>query len=135
MSENDLAQTLVTGCGGQLGSELCRKLGPKVIGTDIDSLDITNRQAVRDFVLKHRPKTVINAAAYTAVDQAEEQPDLCNAVNSLAVRNLRSLQLVLCGVFCQERRVRRVASQPPRAVRRDGPRPEDRTVPVGYSDG
>ena len=88
MTRNDFAPTLVTGCGGQLGHELCRLLGDEAIGTDIDTLDITDRKAVQAFVSKHTPKTVINAAAYTAVDQAEDQPDLCHAVNSLAVKNL-----------------------------------------------
>ncbi len=78
----------VTGAYGQLGGELCRRLGPSAIGLDIDSLDLTDRQSVLDKMLVLRPEAVINCAAYTQVDKAESEPEMCRAVNATAVEYL-----------------------------------------------
>ena len=53
---------LITGCNGQLGSELA-KLLPQAILTDVDTLDITNQQAVSDFVKQNNVELIINCAA------------------------------------------------------------------------
>ena len=81
---------LVTGGKGQLGSEL-RDLAPNhpnynFFFTDRSQLDITNHAAVDAFITKNEIDTLINCAAYTAVDKAESEPDLANAINHLAVR-------------------------------------------------
>jgi dTDP-4-dehydrorhamnose reductase len=78
----------VTGALGQLGRELCRQIGPQAVPLDIDTLDITEGQAVFDALLALRPDTVINCAAYTQVDKAETQPELAYAVNAAAVEHL-----------------------------------------------
>lgn len=82
---------LVTGSNGQLGSEL-RELAPKYqqyqfIFTDLETLDICNHIAVNTFIDKNKIDTIINCAAYTAVDKAEEQLELANEINNLAVGN------------------------------------------------
>jgi len=55
---------------------------------DLDELDITDQPAVARFVRELRPHLIVNAAAYTAVDRAESEPDLARAVNAFGVRNL-----------------------------------------------
>ncbi len=82
---------LVTGCRGQVGTELvklAREEGLDTTGLDAMALDITDSTAV-DFALnKHRPDAVVNAAAYTAVDRAEEEPEAAFAVNRDGPTNL-----------------------------------------------
>ncbi|HEY4761087.1 MAG TPA: dTDP-4-dehydrorhamnose reductase [Thermoguttaceae bacterium] len=82
---------VVTGALGQLGSELCRQIGPQAIPLDIDTLDLTNGKAVIDMLRPMRLDMVINCAAYTQVDKAEKEPDLAFAVNATAVENLVSV--------------------------------------------
>ena len=83
---------LVTGADGQLGRCLreiegrWREYG--FIFTDVAELDITDRNAVRAAMQEHKPRWVINAAAYTAVDKAESEPDIAHRLNALAVENL-----------------------------------------------
>ena len=83
---------LVTGAKGQLGSEVCRRLGERgktYLGIDKDDLDLTDEWAVGAF-FEARPEigAVIHCAAYTAVDRAEDEPDLCFAVNRDATETL-----------------------------------------------
>ena len=78
---------LITGSKGQLGTELS-KLLPQAIQTDKEELDITNEVAVKDFITSHNIDTVINCAAYTAVDKAEDEIDLATKINVDGARNL-----------------------------------------------
>ncbi len=78
---------LVTGGNGQLGSEL-RKIMPDAIYTDSETLDITDAAAVEKFVRENNIDLIINCAAYTAVDRAEENPDMARRINVDGVRNL-----------------------------------------------
>jgi dTDP-4-dehydrorhamnose reductase len=78
----------ITGAAGQLGRELCRQLGDKAIGLERNTLDLANPDAVRRVIDELRPSAVINCAAYTKVDLAEKEPDLCRKVNALAVEYL-----------------------------------------------
>ncbi len=86
-----MANILVTGSNGQLGSEL-KKIGFSILDdaffTDVAECDITNYAAVEDFVKKNDIDTIINCAAYTAVDQAEEDVELATKINVEAVANL-----------------------------------------------
>lgn len=86
-----MANILVTGANGQLGSEL-RKIGfsalDEVFYTDVAELDITDYAAVEKFVKDNEIDTIINCAAYTAVDKAEEEPELAAKINTEAVSNL-----------------------------------------------
>lgn len=81
---------LLTGANGQVGHELQRSLAPlgQVLATDRRQLDMTNTAAIRGFIDSIEPDIIVNAAAYTAVDQAESEPDLARAVNADAVAEL-----------------------------------------------
>lgn len=86
---------LVTGGNGQLGSEL-REIAPNYqdynfLFTDVKTLDITNHTAVATFIESNNITVIINCAAYTAVDKAEEQKDVANAINHLAVANFAKI--------------------------------------------
>lgn len=83
---------LVTGANGQLGSAL-RRLSASLpdttfLFTDVDTLDICDAHAVMAYVKKHQPGFVLNCAAYTAVDRAEDDEALALRINCDAVRNL-----------------------------------------------
>lgn len=83
---------VVTGANGQLGSclrDICNSYDLyDFIFTDIEELDITKDIAVADFFDFHRPQWVINAAAYTAVDKAEQNIELARLLNCSAVEIL-----------------------------------------------
>ena len=84
---------LITGANGQLGSELKRaskghENNFKFIFTDVAELDITNSAAVNRFIEKNRIHYIVNCAAYTAVDKAEDDIDLCYKINRDAAVNL-----------------------------------------------
>jgi dTDP-4-dehydrorhamnose reductase len=83
---------LVTGSAGQLGTELHDVLESRCPGVteyvDIEQLDLCDGEAVEKFVLNGGFTHIINCAAYTAVDRAEEETGLCTAVNVDAVRHL-----------------------------------------------
>jgi len=83
-------QVLITGSDrGQLHWELKRRVPADVTLSHLaDRLDITDAAAVAQVVGKLRPDVIINAAAYTAVDQAENEPELAHAVNDVGVRHL-----------------------------------------------
>ncbi|MBE8607853.1 dTDP-4-dehydrorhamnose reductase [Vibrio sp. OPT10] len=78
-------RVLITGCYGQVGSCLTQQLANNenitVRGLDREHLDITNQKAVSAAVAEFQPTVIINAAAHTAVDKAEEEVDLSYAIN------------------------------------------------------
>lgn len=77
---------LLTGAHGQVGSALLpllQALGP-VTALGRDALDLADAEAVRAAVHTHRPQVIVNAAAYTAVDRAETEPERARAVNGIA---------------------------------------------------
>ena len=83
---------LITGENGQLGSELkeiyLKYTNYNFYFTDVESLDITNSFQVDEYFEINKIEFIINCAAYTAVDKAEEEKEKANEVNSVAVRNL-----------------------------------------------
>lgn len=79
---------LLFGKGGQIGSELAillPKLG-EVVALDRSQLDLSRADEIRQAIQKNRPTLIVNAAAYTAVDQAEKEMDIAQAINSEAPR-------------------------------------------------
>ncbi len=97
---------LVTGANGQLGRHM-RLLGESdgrqpmhnYTFTDIEELDITRRDAVMNYVLHHGIGVIVNCAAYTNVDQAEEEEALADRINNDAVRNLADAMKVSGGLL------------------------------------
>ena len=80
---------LITGANGQLGNEM-RVLSAEYpeysyFFTDVEELNICNEQAVMDYVEDHQIHVIVNCAAYTAVDKAEEDVELCTKLNADAV--------------------------------------------------
>ena len=83
---------LITGCNGQLGNEmqLLEKENPQhtYFNTDVAELDITDQKAIEKFVSENAIDGIVNCAAYTAVDKAEENQDLCMKLNATAPDHL-----------------------------------------------
>lgn len=77
---------LLTGCAGQLGRELKRSLAclGDVIACDRQEFDLADPDALRDAVRDAAPTVIVNAAAHTAVDKAESEPELAMAINAVA---------------------------------------------------
>jgi dTDP-4-dehydrorhamnose reductase len=75
---------VVTGATGQIGYEAVRELAPlgTVVGLTRADLDLANPSAIRQTIRTLRPRVIVNAAAYTAVDRAESQRELCAAINA-----------------------------------------------------
>jgi dTDP-4-dehydrorhamnose reductase len=90
---------LITGANGQLGNEM-RLLADEYDNftfdfTDIAELDLCNAEAVMDYCERTRPAYIVNCAAYTAVDRAEDDLELCRKVNRDAVENLAKAAAVI----------------------------------------
>ncbi len=84
-------KVLVTGVKGQLGYDVVKELtGRKIeaIGVDIDEMDITDAASVDKVIKEIAPDAVIHCAAYTAVDAAEDNEELCRKVNADGPRNI-----------------------------------------------
>ena len=79
---------LITGCNGQLGNEmqLLEKVNPQhtYFNTDVAELDITDESAINQFVSDNAIDGIVNCAAYTAVDKAEDNQELCRKLNTVA---------------------------------------------------
>jgi dTDP-4-dehydrorhamnose reductase len=77
---------LITGANGQVGWELQRTLAPlgEVVALGHADLDLSNPDAIRQAMRQIAPDLIVNAAAYTAVDRAEQERDLAHAVNAVA---------------------------------------------------
>ena len=85
---------LITGCKGQLGNEmrLLEKNYPQheFFNTDVDELDITNLLAVEQFIAENKIDGIVNCAAFTAVDKAEDNKERCTTLNTVAPAYLAS---------------------------------------------
>ncbi len=75
---------LITGSNGMLANAVKNELkNEELILTDVADLDITNQEAVRRFIKETKPQYIINCAAYTSVDKAEEQLEMAKKVNAI----------------------------------------------------
>ena len=84
-------KSLVTGVKGQLGYDVVNELterGIEAVGVDIEEMDITDAASVDKVIRETAPDAVIHCAAYTAVDAAEENEELCRKVNADGPRNI-----------------------------------------------
>ena len=84
-------RVLVTGYAGQLGYDTIRLLEARGIecrGVDMQDFDLTDGQAVKNYVQTYRPNAIVHCAAYTNVDKAESQPEICAAVNGMGTVNI-----------------------------------------------
>lgn len=84
-------KVLVTGVKGQLGHDVVielQKRNYEVIGLDAEEMDITDTNAVKTVIMKYNPDAVVHCAAYTAVDKAEDNIDLCRKVNAEGTQNI-----------------------------------------------
>lgn len=82
---------LITGANGQLGYDFQRlfdEIKKEYIATDINDLDITDIEKVREFLKNKDITLIINCAAYNNVDKAEDEPELCKKLNTFAPRDL-----------------------------------------------
>lgn len=87
-------KVLVTGVKGQLGYDIMKSLaarGIEAVGADIDEFDITDMEQTRSFITGHKPDVVVHCSAYTAVDKAEENPEICYNVNANGPRNIATV--------------------------------------------
>ena len=78
-------RVLVTGVKGQLGHDVvkeCEKRGIEAVGVDVEEMDITDAQAVDRVITDAKVDAVIHCAAYTAVDAAEDNVEICRRVNA-----------------------------------------------------
>ena len=80
---------LITGANGMLAKAVKEEFKKEeLICTDVEQLDITNEEAVKEFVRINKPQYIINCAAYTAVDKAESQVELARKINATGPKNL-----------------------------------------------
>ena len=84
-------RVLVTGFGGQLGYDVVRLLkrrGVQCQGVDVGDFDLTDGDAVKEYFQSYLPTAVVHCAAYTAVDKAESEPEVCLKVNAIGTMNI-----------------------------------------------
>ena len=81
-----MMKILLTGKNGQVGFELQRALAPlgEVVAVDLQECDLSDAAAIRKLVAEVSPQIIVNPAAYTAVDKAEAEPQLAQAINGMA---------------------------------------------------
>ena len=95
-------RVLITGANGQLGNEM-RRLGAvspnEYLFTDVAELDITDKAAVAEFVKSNNVEIIVNCAAYTNVDKAEDDEATAELINATAVRNLAEAVKVVDGTL------------------------------------
>ena len=87
-------KVLVTGVKGQLGYDVVNELnkrGHMAIGTDIEEMDITDANSVDSVIKGNAPDAVIHCAAYTAVDAAEDNAELCRKINAEGTQNIANV--------------------------------------------
>lgn len=96
-------RVLVTGVNGQLGYDVINQLkkrGHEVVGVDIQDMDITESAQVRQVIHAANVDAVVHCAAYTAVDAAEENIEMCRKVNAVGTENI--------AIICKELNIKMI---------------------------
>lgn len=84
-------KVLVTGVNGQLGYDVVKELekrGHQAVGVDRKEMDLTSTQQIKECIENVKPEAIIHCAAYTAVDKAEDEEELCRTVNAKATKEI-----------------------------------------------
>lgn len=84
-------KVLVTGVNGQLGYDVVKELekrGHKAVGVDRKEMDLTSTEQIKECIENVKPEAIIHCAAYTAVDKAEDEEELCRRVNAIATKDI-----------------------------------------------
>ena len=84
-------KVLVTGYGGQLGYDVVQQLkarGEEARGVDVQDFNLLDAETVKKYIRDYAPDVVVHCAAYTAVDKAESEPEVCMAVNGMGTMNI-----------------------------------------------
>ena len=82
---------LVTGINGQLGHDVVKELnkrGHQPIGVDREKMDLTSSEQIKVCIKNVKPEAIIHCAAYTAVDAAEDNEELCRRINATATKEI-----------------------------------------------
>lgn len=111
-------KVLVTGVKGQLGYDVVKELekrGLEAVGVDIEEMDITDAASVDAVIKEANPDAVIHCAAYTAVDAAEDNVELCRKVNADGPRNIAKV--------CKELDIKMIQISTDYVFNGDGERP------------
>lgn len=91
-------KVLVTGVNGQLGYDVVKELkqrGHQVVGVDRKEMDLTSTEQIKECIENVNPEAIIHCAAYTAVDKAEDEEELCRRVNAIATKEIAEHAKVL----------------------------------------
>ena len=121
-------KVLVTGVKGQLGYDVVNELtarGHEAIGVDVQDMDITDAEAVDRVIKAAAPDAVIHCAAYTAVDAAEDNEEICRKVNAGGTQNIANV--------CKELDIKMIYISTDYVFNGEGERPwepDDRREPV-----
>ncbi len=84
-------KVLVTGVNGQLGYDVVKELkqrGHQAVGVDRKEMDLTSTEQIKECIETVKPEAIIHCAAYTAVDKAEDEEELCRRVNAIATKEI-----------------------------------------------
>ena len=84
-------KVLVTGVNGQLGYDVVKELekrGHQAVGVDREQMDLTSKEQIKECIENVNPEAIIHCAAYTAVDKAEDEEELCRRVNAIATKDI-----------------------------------------------
>ena len=84
-------RVLVTGAKGQLGYDVVKELekrGHKALGVDREEMDLTSTQQIKDYIKNSNPEAIIHCGAYTLVDKAEDEKELCKMVNATSTKEI-----------------------------------------------
>lgn len=91
-------KVLVTGVNGQLGYDVVKELkqrGHQAVGVDRKEMDLTSTEQIKECIENVNPEAIIHCAAYTAVDKAEDEEELCRRVNAIATKEIAEYAKVL----------------------------------------